>query len=183
MFALSGIYVCQVETVSFVPRWFTWYFTEKILYETKSTISFNCSPEISLNYFILFHITIVSTFTFRHPIPIASLIHKQSNKTIVVYVNYLTLNHYLTNRSTLACSPLPAGFVLYTSILVKIYLYKSILMQKKTFAGFVSTKWGVYLICLTNPSRYISGDSMSSLLWFLYGANILLPNPARWWNF
>jgi hypothetical protein len=29
-------------------------------------------------------------------------------------------------------------------------------------------------------SRYISGDSMSSLLWFWHGDNILLPNLARW---
>jgi hypothetical protein len=30
------------------------------------------------------------------------------------------------------------------------------------------------------PSRYISGDSMSSLLLFYHADNILLPNPA-WW--
>jgi hypothetical protein len=29
-------------------------------------------------------------------------------------------------------------------------------------------------------SRYISGDSMSSLLWFWHVDNILLPNLARW---
>jgi hypothetical protein len=31
-----------------------------------------------------------------------------------------------------------------------------------------------------NPSRYISGDSMSSLLWLWHGENILLPNLAMW---
>jgi hypothetical protein len=35
---------------------------------------------------------------------------------------------------------------------------------------------------LIQPSRYISGDSMSPLLWFWHGDNLLLPNLARWWN-
>jgi hypothetical protein len=34
---------------------------------------------------------------------------------------------------------------------------------------------------LPQTSRYISGDSMSSLLWFWHADNILLPNQARWW--
>jgi hypothetical protein len=37
-------------------------------------------------------------------------------------------------------------------------------------------------LCLVEPSRYISGDSMSSLLWLWHGDNTLLPNLGRWWN-
>jgi hypothetical protein len=38
--------------------------------------------------------------------------------------------------------------------------------------------YGYKYITGTGTSRYISGDSMSSLLWFLHGANILLPSVA-----
>jgi hypothetical protein len=49
-------------------------------------------------------------------------------------------------------------------------------------AFFVSAAIFFLLNMLTDrgTSRYISGDSMSSLLWFWHADNMLLPNPA-WW--
>jgi hypothetical protein len=39
----------------------------------------------------------------------------------------------------------------------------------------------IWALPVVDPSRYISGDSMSSLLWFWHADNILLSNVERWW--